>query len=1006
MDDFRDEFDVPIKHDHPCKFELHENGSPIFPKEVISIDYCEKRNVDPKRPWMALKNVANGKKCGCYFLKPCERWDYKPFPSFSVKNAAPITQLPAIKKPNKCLERCNDQRHRECLKIPKYQKEGKKDCACKDCCLMVTQHDDSGCTLFSSSLNRTTTSLVSSSLSTVYTNFLGDKGMSGFRLISKENNGVASPDKPYTVTLAFSYVSETCVKFVFDGNETNALYHDIIIRKNRDYTKMKPCIETHPTEEFFATEHVIDYDLEDGDQIIIEEEWTYDEYGIYPSYIEITSTDDDQVGEVEKEKMFSSLIGINQFGCQYPGIKIEGPWVEGEIKTHILPKSQKLILSATEQVSCETSPGYSFTWTKQMITAESNMTTSEIKNISMEYKDWSYDEGSGDFDNEYMATGLDAVIQPRGLAEGLWRIEIQLRLINLNITVVDEVYISVIPSPIELNILGGERRTVGHGKAVEFIAEAFDPDSGDTEGIDYKWFIRGVNKTSKVRINSFFRDLSIEKGVSVESMYKVSDDQTKVTLLTKYFPKNEMFDVIVVTSKDIRERFFRQKVVAVDGNPPDFFIKCVENCKEKLNRGQVLSLMIKCRNCARARRPSFDWKFQLHELEEKDDDDYGYEYEDDEELIDDEYYSIPVDVEFLSDVPSMTGKFDQRIMKVSKNYFNPGRAYTIHVEVAMDGFDENTGEFIRQKSQNKIDSKVNLPPKDGFCTVETDSCDYVTNEFYELVPNENSTARVVQNVSETECSESCCYGEALNCLAYQYTAFIDDKTGNCTLFDVTENDPTVDLVYNYNDNVLSRFNRRIFAKIEAVKGEIAFNCEGWIDEGTHLTYEEAGGRQAQLMYRFTTNPINATQEPFLLYHGPSPKTPKLSLPLGEETFYFFGLRINAQICDAYGECVMSNEILVQSMPMMGNDVGAELMNTVSGNSSKLLTASTTKNAKIVGSMIGAVSSVLNTNQSYSDDVIKTTMMTLTTAPAAPNRLVYNSDSNTPLPIPAKLAGKL
>ena len=51
------------------------------------------------------------------------------------------------------------------------------------------------------------------------------------------------------------------------------------------------------------------------------------------------------------------MVGINEFGCQYPGIKIEGPWQEGETKYHILPKSQKLILSATENVLCEMSPG-------------------------------------------------------------------------------------------------------------------------------------------------------------------------------------------------------------------------------------------------------------------------------------------------------------------------------------------------------------------------------------------------------------------------------------------------------------------------------------------------------------------------------------------------------------------------------------------------------------------------------------------------------------------------
>ena len=122
----------------PCKFKLHSNGNPIFPKDVLAIDYCERRNVDPKRPWMALRNVANGHRCGCYFLKPCERWDYKAFSGFTVKNAAPLIALPLIKKPSKCLARCDDQRHKQCKNIPKFAKEGIENCVCKECCLMTT----------------------------------------------------------------------------------------------------------------------------------------------------------------------------------------------------------------------------------------------------------------------------------------------------------------------------------------------------------------------------------------------------------------------------------------------------------------------------------------------------------------------------------------------------------------------------------------------------------------------------------------------------------------------------------------------------------------------------------------------------------------------------------------------------------------------------------------------------------------------------------------------------
>ncbi|CBY21240.1 unnamed protein product [Oikopleura dioica] len=352
-----------------CLFPKHKSGSPIFPKSMIDVNYCEKRSVDPKRPWLALRNVANGGRCGCHYLKACERWDYKPFPGFTVRNAAPIITMPLVKNEQACLKKCDIQRERECTKIPQVVKEGKTNCACKNCCLMTTLSADDGCVLFTSSLNRTSTRIEARDETTVFTNFLGAQGSPGFRLLDFTNNGVARPDTDFEVTLSFSYASETCVRIIFDRmNETEAVYHDIIIRKGRDYSKSKPCMETYPTLNFYSVEHVIDYDLEEGETIKIIESYSYSDYGIYDSLVEITSTDDDQAGEnIVKDKTIMKKIGINQFGCQYPAIKIEGPWLAEETKTITLPKSKKLILSATSDIQCEINPGYNFRWTAKLV---------------------------------------------------------------------------------------------------------------------------------------------------------------------------------------------------------------------------------------------------------------------------------------------------------------------------------------------------------------------------------------------------------------------------------------------------------------------------------------------------------------------------------------------------------------------------------------------------------------------------------------------------------------
>ena len=66
--------------------------------------------------------------------------------------------------------------------------------------------------------------------------------------------------------------------------------------------------------------------------------------------------------------------------------------------------------------------------------------------------------------------------------------------------------------------------------------------------------------------------------------------------------------------------------------------------------------MTNCSNCARARRPSFYWKFQLHD-DHGQGDDYAYEV-DYRENTEDDYYGIPEDVGFLEEVLSVMDRFD------------------------------------------------------------------------------------------------------------------------------------------------------------------------------------------------------------------------------------------------------------------------------------------------------------------------------------------------------------
>ena len=86
--------------------------------------------------------------------------------------------------------------------------------------------------------------------------------------------------------------------------------------------------------------------------------------------MEITSTDNDQVGDVIRDKRIDQKVGIYSYGCQYPSVRIEGP-----------PKSKKLILSATENVVCESNPGYDFRWKAKLVSFDSSL---DVGNTTLE----------------------------------------------------------------------------------------------------------------------------------------------------------------------------------------------------------------------------------------------------------------------------------------------------------------------------------------------------------------------------------------------------------------------------------------------------------------------------------------------------------------------------------------------------------------------------------------------------------------------------------------------
>ncbi|XP_077976290.1 polycystin family receptor for egg jelly-like isoform X1 [Styela clava] len=757
--------------------------------------------------------------------------------------------------------------------------------------------------------------------------------VSGFQIRSLSHNNVAVINETVDIILTFVYVGKTgCVEW--DLGEGTRRYHAISSVADCAYM----CDNAPP-----GTNCTIlpANPLENANQINTSH--VYDMNSVYEVRVNVS---DQGIYATSSFK-----IAINERGCIYPEITIEED-AKNILDPKQLYRSNKLVLSTTPTIVCKSFPGVKFDWRAVVYSASSNTVTNSFQLDSF---------------------GSEILIPALSLELGMYMITATINLLDdeHDLQDSDSVYIEVVPSPLVSKIKGGSMRTIGYNRIVKWDAstKSYDPDTLGPERHDlsYRWFCKNYTDTKfqPLEDGSCFPDLDLltfdGPGIFI----------LNTTIMHLYV--NYEFQVAVM--KDERTTMFTQQVVVKEGDPPEFYIECRENCKAKLNPTQALALNAICLNCKHERNPEYEWiLFEVITISDEQESESDTESSDKlNPILDAEYDEEELDYDEVKSVVSEEGKVEKKIYEqvmgwegntttgsmsdilvLTKNSLKSGREYVLRLNVSMDGLDDRVHSF------SDFTFLSNLPPYNGICSTASSIGNCAR---FKTFPNtqidEIDPRGVFVNLTEKECSQKCCLMREFLCLSFTYQV----KERVCKLY--TEARDTILTQMSFSN--VEDYHQRVFYVGRAVIDEVLLECRNWQDEGELQTYPKEGERppKTTLTYKYVALPYGNLTSPLLLYFGTVVKTPGISMALGDpEDDYIVSIR--AQVCDMYGECAMSNTVTIQVVPPDSGNVGDTLSGFANGNTSKLGIFSSTGNSKAAAQLVQSIASIINMNEEEED----------------------------------------
>ncbi|CAM9512545.1 unnamed protein product [Lampetra fluviatilis] len=279
--------------------------------------------------------------------------------------------------------------------------------------------------------------------------------------------------------------------------------------------------------------------------------YTYSSFGKYSIQLqEITGF---------SRSSYNTTLYLNSYGCT-PYTLIIGGETANKPKTQFLKVPEQLDVMATLNMSCllkYENIQYIWSITNQQ---NGNIRAINANNNSLQH-----------FDPFYFTQGTFLIqvtvnLQPLGLQNLL-----------------DNMTLIVDATPLQMQITGGDTRTVGNGADVQIDASlSYDPDdpSQSNSGITFKWRCTKVSYDNKLTICTY-----VDLGAGIISIPQ-SELQT-----------NSVLQVEVTATKNIRVANKTQVIHVIEGNPLDIYISCEYICSEHVTTTEPLVLSVECVNC-------------------------------------------------------------------------------------------------------------------------------------------------------------------------------------------------------------------------------------------------------------------------------------------------------------------------------------------------------------------------------------------------------------------------
>ncbi|XP_071106159.1 polycystin family receptor for egg jelly-like [Haliotis cracherodii] len=286
---------------------------------------------------------------------------------------------------------------------------------------------------------------------------------------------------------------------------------------------------------------------------------------------------------------------ISGVSCHYPIVHIVGGGQQIDEPVTRL-RSDWMVFESRVDLDCEITNEAEYNWTILRITTGDN------------FLDFIFDP----YPAESVSAGLFKILfRPRAFEPGDYKISLNVSMAGISgLSHSDFTFVRILQTDIVARIKGGAGRAVGYDTTLELnaIEESYDPDADDDSSkvnFTYVWWCRkegesledavdGVIKIPQ-NISGIFPNVSIGCFGTGIGKLPLTDGYISFNTRQFEFGTTNIFRVDI-TAGD-RNASFEQAITIVEGDPREFPLTCVVNCKSKVNPSGEFSLTSQCLKC-------------------------------------------------------------------------------------------------------------------------------------------------------------------------------------------------------------------------------------------------------------------------------------------------------------------------------------------------------------------------------------------------------------------------